>query len=68
MGMYDYVDFEQDCPICHAKIAGFQSKDKGCQLELYKPDEVSRFYAQCHKCKLWVEYERPRPPRSTEDD
>ena len=56
MGMYDLVDWEQDCPRCGAKIRHFQTKEKAQQMETYKPHEVDNFYSYCGYCGLWVNY------------
>lgn len=57
MGMYDDVDYECPCPVCHAKVTGFQSKSGGCTLAMLKPSEVSNFYSSCDKCGCWIEFE-----------
>jgi hypothetical protein len=56
MGMFDYVDFECDCPSCGEKVTGFQSKDGPRELRTLKPWYVNNFYTSCSKCKRWVEY------------
>lgn len=58
MGMYDDVKYETICPVCHAKVDGFQSKDGGCLLDLLKPSQVNNFYTHCQKCGCWIKYTR----------
>ncbi len=58
MGMFDYIDYETVCPICHEKIEEFQSKCHDCQLKTLHPHEVMNFYRSCNKCGCWVEFER----------
>jgi len=60
--MYDYVDFEMDCPTCSAKVKGFRSKDGPCYMEKLKPWEVSRFYTNCGACGSWIEFSRGCSP------
>ena len=56
MGMYDNIDFECACPVCHAKVIGFQSKDGECLNDTLQPNEVSNFYSSCDKCGCWIEF------------
>lgn len=58
MGMFDYVNYECVCPVCHSKVDGFQSKDGECQLEKVAPESVDNFYAPCGKCGCWIELNR----------
>ena len=57
MGMYDNVTYECACPVCNAQVSGFQSKDKGCRLEVFEPRQVSNFYSSCDKCGCWIEFQ-----------
>jgi hypothetical protein len=57
MGMFDYVEYEVDCPFCGEELSGFQSKDGECSLATIKPEDVQRFYTSCEHCGNWVEYE-----------
>jgi len=57
MGMFDYVNFEMDCPKCGKKVGNFQSKDSLCQLNKLDPTEVDTFYSNC-KCGNWIELAR----------
>ena len=61
MGMFDYVNFEMDCPNCGSKVAGFQSKDRSCLLDNIDPDLVDEFYSSCGSCSLWIELSRDGP-------
>jgi phage FluMu protein Com len=56
MGMFDWIDFEMECPVCKTKVDGFQSKDGSCSLHRLSPYEVFNFYTSCPKCKTWIEF------------
>ncbi len=56
MGMFDRVNFECICPVCHAKVDGFQSKSGRCELDTIEPTEIANFYSSCKKCGCWIEY------------
>ena len=56
MGMFDYVNYECTCPVCHSKIGGFQSKSGDCLLETLEPSEVTNFYSSCNKCGCWIDF------------
>lgn len=56
MGMFDYIDYECNCPDCGAVVKGFQSKDGFCVMETLKPSDVKSFYSSCDKCKVWLEF------------
>lgn len=58
MGMFDWVNYECECPVCKAKVKGFQSKDADCQCETIEPQTVDRFYAFCEQCDCWIEFTR----------
>lgn len=63
MGMFDYINYEMDCPECGARVSDFQSKDGPCALDTLEYWEVDYFYASCENCRAWVEFTRktPRP-------
>ena len=61
MGMFDYVNFQMDCPQCGTRLFGFQTKDTDCELETVEPDETQYFYKGCPRCKAWIEFSRARP-------
>lgn len=65
MGMFDWVDYECDCPKCGNLIDDFQSKQGNCNLEKIKPWMVSNFYASCSKCDEWVMIEVVAPTSVT---
>lgn len=67
MGMFDYVNFEMDCPTCGKPMRGFQSKDALCEMDLIEPDDLGNFYSSCRGCKTWVEFTRPRPQSPKRD-
>lgn len=56
MGMYDNVNYECVCPVCHSKVTGFQSKSGPCELTTLEPTKVSNFYSSCDKCGCWIEF------------
>ena len=56
MGMFDYVNYECVCPVCHAKVDGFQSKSGSCTMGKLDPAEVMNFYASCEKCGCWINF------------
>lgn len=66
MGMFDWIDFKCECPLCGHEVVGFQSKDGPCQLDTLKPWEVRNFYSGCVECGGWVEFiispNAPQPP------
>ena len=61
MGMFDYVNFEMDCPKCGRNVSGFQTKDLGCLLDTVEPDGLMNFYSSCPSCKAWIEFAREIP-------
>lgn len=58
MGMFDYINFKCDCPVCGAEIEGFQSKDGPSDLVTLEYWEVDRFYSECPKCLAWIDFIR----------
>lgn len=58
MGMFDEIDYECTCPVCHGKVEGFQSKDGDRALDHLKPTEVSNFYTNCRKCGCWIQFDK----------
>lgn len=56
MGMFDYVNYECVCPVCHSKVTGFQSKSGESDLKTVEPTNVSNFYAACKQCGCWIDY------------
>lgn len=56
MGMFDWVEFETDCPVCGKKVQGFQSKRAGCNLDSLEIWQVDNFYTSCDNCGTWIEY------------
>lgn len=58
MGMFDWINYECVCPVCHGKVDGFQSKDNHCTLASLQPNDVDSFYSDCGKCGCWIEFER----------
>ncbi len=62
MGMFDYVEFECICPVCHTKVTGFQSKSGECMLDTVLPNEVANFYSYCEKCGCNIDYTTTEKP------
>lgn len=58
MGMFDYVNYECECPECGGKVSGFQSKDGECLMDTLETKDVSNFYSSCDECGGWIEFER----------
>lgn len=56
MGMFDWVNYECTCPVCHGKVDSFQSKDGECLMATLEPANVMNFYASCDKCGCWINY------------
>jgi len=56
MGMFDYVNYECDCPYCDTKLPDFQSKESYCRLKTLLPEDVGNFYTMCDNCGTWVEF------------
>lgn len=57
MGLFDYVDFEMDCPHCNGKATNFQTKSGSCTLINVSPDSALHFYGGCDKCGSWIDCE-----------
>lgn len=64
--MFDYVNFECICPVCHSKVTGFQTKDTACNLDTVSPVEADRFYTNCGKCGCWIEFNAVKEPPPAE--
>ena len=61
MGMYDNVDYEMICPVCGDKIDSFQTKNGECVLRTLTIQQIpdkGYFYSSCHKCGLFVEFQK----------
>lgn len=56
MGMFDYINYECQCPVCHTKVSGFQSKDGDCMMDEIEPTKVNHFYSICKKCGCWIAF------------
>lgn len=67
MGLFNYVNHRMPCPTCGQMLTDFQTKD-GDDLYMHtvEPFTVSNFYALCHQCRTWVEYNR-KPAASLAD-
>ena len=58
MGMFNYVDFECECPQCGDTITGFQTKDGNLVMKTVHPNSVGSFYSSCDNCGRWVDFVR----------
>ena len=56
MGLFDYVDFECECPSYGRKVIGFQTKEGPMTLDHVSPYDINNFYSSCGECKLWIEF------------
>ncbi len=56
MGMFDCVNYECTCPVCHSKVSDFQSKSGDCMMKKVEPTTVDNFYSDCNKCGCWIEF------------
>ena len=56
MGMYDNINYECTCPVCHGKVHNFQSKSGDCVLDTLAPNQVENFYSLCGKCGCRLEF------------
>lgn len=56
MGMFDWVDFEMDCPLCGTHMEEFQTKDLDNTLSFVKISKVNSFYDVCPRCGLWITF------------
>lgn len=57
MGMFDYVDFEANCPICGNYLTEWQSKDGPCGMMEIPVTAVDQFYTSCKRCGTWIHYQ-----------
>ena len=58
MGMYNKVNYEGVCPVCHGKLCDFQTKDGDLCCSIVEPVSVSNFYTSCSKCNAWAEFNK----------
>ena len=56
MGMFDFVDFQMECPTCGNVIKEFQTKDGECCVAMLPFTDVNNFYASCCKCGTFMEF------------
>ncbi len=54
MGMFDWVDYECECPVCGAKVTGFQTKELDCDMDTVTPQQALFFYSICSGCGAWL--------------
>jgi hypothetical protein len=66
MGMFDYVDYEMECPQCGEIVRYFQSKDGDCRMATLNIKDVFSFYNVCVHCRLCIEFKR-KPAKSIDD-
>lgn len=61
MGLFNYVNYECECPYCGALVKGFQTKDDNIYpLELQSVSylDICNFYCGCKECGAWIEFHR----------
>ena len=56
MGMYDNVNYADNCCKCGEPLKDFQSKDGPCTLSVLQPAEVEEFHTMCDHCRRWHQY------------
>lgn len=61
MGMFNYVNFEMQCPKCSEAVRGFQTKDGDGSMNLVEIEAVMTMYSTC-ECGRWIELSRVLPP------
>ena len=67
MGMFDYVNYKENCPKCGALVDNFQSKDLDCNLDTLERWQVNNYYSVCDKCGEWIEYNIENLPEWAQD-
>ena len=71
MGMFNWVNYQMNCPECGHLVTGFQTKDESLvslYLENVEINQIGKFYSECDNCGLWIEFILKRPPNITIDD
>ena len=58
MGMFNWVDFVCNCPLCDSEVIGFQTKEGDLILDTVEFESVNNFYSGCDDCGTWVEFDR----------
>ena len=60
MGMFDYVNYQDECPVCKTQIPkeNFQTKDSDCNLDILEPKQVNYFNGWCpnKECNTRISY------------
>ena len=54
--LFDYVEYEDECPQCGRKLIEFQTRDGDCVMDTLQPYQVKHFHTSCPKCDVWIEY------------
>jgi hypothetical protein len=54
--MFDYVDYECECPKCGSLVFDWQTKDLDCTLSKVAVDDISNLYTSCYNCSTWLEF------------
>lgn len=52
--MFDWVNYDDNCPHCKSKITKWQSKEVYRDRRVLQPWEVKSFYAVCDNCDKMV--------------
>lgn len=58
--MFDYINYECECPCCHSAVTDFQSRSGNCNMSRLTPNSVEEFYGMC-SCGAWLEFSRVSP-------
>ena len=63
MGMFNYVDYECECPVCGETVTGFKTHD-GLNLDMrhVAPQSVYSFTANCRNCEAYLAFNRVKAP------
>jgi len=60
MGMFDWVEFKMECPMCKAMLSGFQTKDLENQLNTVNYKSTRNFYGCCDRCATSIHFYKMR--------
>jgi hypothetical protein len=57
--MFDWIMYQDNCPMCDKPLNGFQSKDGPCDMKMLQPEEVGKFHNRCEDdgCDTWINYQ-----------
>ena len=55
MGMFDHIEYEDNCPGCDELLIHWQSKSGDNQFDVLQPFDVEEFHTYCETCKKFVD-------------